>query len=117
MNKKVEFIENVLQFVFQGEFSKTVKQFPSPESEIEDWYKIANVFDQVSSSSYISDDEKNSLLDLVEAACSEIVASQFLSVEPDIDESLGDGFDLPEEFVTKWQPIIWDAVLQIYKSE
>ena len=45
------------------------------------------------------------------------MASQFLSEEPDIDESLGDGFDLPEEFVTKWQPIIWDAVLQIYKSE
>ena len=117
MNDKISYIENVLHFVFEGEFSKTVKQFPSPESEIESWYKIASVYDQVSSCGHISDDENNSLFDLVEDDCTDIVASMLLNEEPEIDVPLGDGYDLPEEFVKKWQPIIWNAVIQIYKSE
>lgn len=114
---KSRLIDEVLGFYFDEPFLDGAKLFPSPEREVDSWFRLALVFDQVRQLANIPEEHYQALLLLVEDAISEYVAASFIGEEPDKEAELGvgyDGYPIPPGFARHYQSVIWDAVCEIY---
>jgi len=119
IEEKAKYIDKVLGFYFDEPFLEGAKLFPSPEGEVESWFKFAQVFDNVCKNETIKDEEKEALQLLVEDATTEITSSQFLGEEPDTEYELGvgyDGYEIPKDLDKRLHKLIWEEVINVYGS-
>jgi len=119
IEEKAKFIDHVLGFYFEKPFLEAVEVFPSPKGEVESWYKVALVFERVAKAANIPKEQWEILELIVEDATTEYEAAEFIGEAPDTEYELGvgyDGYEIPEGFVAKCQPLIWEAVLDVYSS-
>ena len=119
VDDKIAYIDKVLGFYFDDEpFFETAKLFPNPGSEVDSWFKFAQVFDKVSVLGRVSEDHREILQLLVEDAATELKASAMLGEVPDEEQPLGDGYeddyDFPPGFVERHQKLIWKVVKEVY---
>ena len=119
MEDKASYIDEILGFYLGLPFLSVAAEFPCPESEVGNWYRIARVFNAVMNESGIEDSSKTFMFVLVEDAISEMTASQFMGLSPDTEQELGSGYDnyeIPAGFESKWHSLIWEKVLAEYSS-
>ncbi|MFL0803286.1 MAG: hypothetical protein K6L81_06185 [Agarilytica sp.] len=119
IEEKANYIDKVLGFYFDEPFLKGAANFPSPEGEVESWYKFSLVFDKVATLGDIPEKDWEILQLFVEDATTEYEAAAFLGEEPDLIRGLGVGYDgyvIPEGFAQNYQKLIWESVLSIYGS-
>ena len=119
IEEKSKFIDEVLGFYFDDPFLDGAKLFPSPEREVESWYKFALVFDQVSKLAKIPKNQWEALQLLIEDATTDFEASSLIGEDPDFDSELGvgyDGYEIPPDFAKNNQSLIWKTVLEVYGS-
>lgn len=119
IEQKSKYIDEILGFYFDGEFLKEAKLFPSPESEVESWFKFAKIFDNVCKIAKIKDEEREALQLLIEDATTEYTSSLFIGGEPDKEYELGvgyDGYDIPKDFDKRLHTLIWQEVINVYNS-
>jgi hypothetical protein len=116
MDSRAEYIDKVLGFYLKEPFAITLKLFSNNESMIKHWYSVAKVYEKIYTSNSVQPEEKLWLFMLLEDAYSECEASNYLGEHPDTESVLGLGYDIPSEFVEKWQPIIWEHAIAEFKS-
>jgi hypothetical protein len=119
IEEKAKYIDDILGFYFDEPFLEAAKHFPSPESEVESWFKFARVFEKVCKLGNIQEEEKEALQLLIEDATTEYESSMFIGEEPDKDYELGvgyDGYEIPKDFDKKHHKLIWQEVLNVYSS-
>ncbi len=120
MQQKLDFVDDVLGFLFDEPFAEAANEFPSPEDVIEDWYLTATVFQNVRNAQSIADEHREALHLLIEDAVSEYKAAAMLGEAPDMEEELGvgyDGYNVPPDFAAKHQAAIWKEVLAVIGSD
>jgi len=119
IEEKSKFIDKVLGFYFDEPFLNEAKLFPSPEGQVETWYKFAVVFERVSTSAKIPESQWEALQLFIEDATTDFEASLFVGEEPDLDSELGvgyDGYEIPPDFAKNYQSLIWETVIDVYGS-
>ena len=119
IEEKTKFIDRVLGFYFDEPFMKSANLFPSPEGQVNSWYKFALVFERVVKGSNIPESEWEILQLFIEDATTTYESSAFIGEEPDAEEELGVGYDgyvIPEDFAKKHQKLIWEEVINVYGS-
>ena len=119
LEDKAEYIDKVLGFYFDEPFLKGANLFPSPEREVESWYKFAQVFEKVVTESGIPENEWKILQLFIEDAINDLESSAFLGEKPDTERELGvgyDGYKIPVDFATKYQKLIWEEIFRVYRS-
>ncbi|MDX5299909.1 MAG: hypothetical protein LPK85_13295 [Gammaproteobacteria bacterium] len=119
MDEKAEYIDKILGFYLDSPFLSAASAFPDPESEVENWYRIARVFNAVFTASKLDDSNKQFMFLLVEDAISEMTASKFTGMPPDMEQELGygyDDYDIPAGFEKKWHSLIWEKVITEYNT-
>ncbi len=121
VDDKLAYIDKVLGFYFDDEpFSELARLFPSPEGQIETWYKFALVFEKVADLGGVPEAQWEILQLFVEDATTEFEAAAMIGEPPDQEQPLGfgyeDSYDIPEGFGERHQALIWQVVKEIYGS-
>ena len=118
-DEKLAYIDKVLSFYFDDEpFIETAKLFPSPEGQVENWFRFAQVFEKVSILGNVPKEHWEILQLIVEDATTAYEAAEFMGEKPDHDERLGEGYEdsyeIPPGFVERHQELIWKVVNEVY---
>ncbi|MAZ66777.1 MAG: hypothetical protein CMF25_06670 [Kangiellaceae bacterium] len=101
MNEKVEFVERVFDFVFEGGFQERFESLGFPEDDLQIWFLNARTFSKLIINQELTEDDKFNLLTLIEAARFEVECSASdHDAEPAFDFS---GYQLSETFVASWR--------------
>ena len=121
LEEKLAYIDRVLGFYFENEpFAETAKLFPSPEGQVENWFKFAQVFEKVLILGKVPREHWEILQLIVEDATTEFEAAALIGEEPDQKQRLGDGYeesyDFPTGFVESHQELIWKVVNEVYST-
>lgn len=119
IEEKAKYIDMILGFYFEELFLKGIEQFPSPEGEVESWYKFALVLEAVTKVASIPEEHLEILQLFIEDAITEYESWVLLGEQPDTEQELGvgyDGYEIPLGFATKYQGVIWREVLNVYRS-
>ncbi len=120
-DEKITYIDKVLGFYFENEpFIETARLFPSPEGQVENWFKFAQVFEKVSILGKVPTENWEVLQLIVEDAITEFEAAVFIGEKPDQERRLGEGYEesyeFPTGFVEHHQDLIWKVVNEVYRT-
>jgi hypothetical protein len=81
-------------FLLDEPFPETVRNFPSPDDIIEDWYLTAQEFQNVRDRRKIPDEHREALHRLMGDAVAEHKAAVMLGEAADMERALGAGYQL-----------------------
>ena len=106
---KVEYVEKVFAFIFNGGFKKKLAEFGNPSEDLDIWFKNAKVFESVTKLRKPSANEQNRLVTLIEAVRFEAMHP------PPPDEPFEvnlSAYDFSEDLIVKYKQAVIDEVLR-----
>ena len=114
MRDKIEYIDNVFRFEFDGKFKERFESVGSPLDQLDIWYKNAQVYEAAVNHRPIEDSQKTRLLTMIEAIRVVVMRPPLPGDPIDIDL---EPYEFSEDLKANYYQFVYDEILRQESKE